>query len=764
MSPSEQGKLPFCNTSAEDGDAGGPTTKETKRERPWLGLVMDHRRLFNALQDGWLRPLPPDAGLLVGVGSYVGGQHTEGNRISVRVRLNAEKLPNLAVTGWRSNDGWRPCDIDKLTCSDSYIHWPGVLPTFAISGLSVATEEEARRLEGLARQVSNVPLPTKPAWRDMEADPAIPSPDPPSDAETKLTVPLGMDSTQGAMSMAMWAVPRIDPWLDVLVESFALSPTRLQEFAAKVEAHWWRFPPWAASRNGLQPSDFQEGLWLAAVDVLGNQASDDRTSPLALAERIAGQMNLPAFAALPDEASVWLEDTSRILRAEATIRSDYWRDCPVGMAVQLVLTRLEPMRFKTWSEDMPGLPPAVWWSGAVLCGLHHGYRRLDSKFRGPVDLCEALSVQALRLCAGEMREICWPSLAASSQLRWEQRENGFALFWGDREIAEKRIHERGRWFSANFDDEKVRQGAEDLARKLNWPCLRRRVRLSDGWFPVSGDGKVQARDGELAVHGKVAIVFPSDAIEAGEDVLDVESFRHQIAVAAASKMPEPPVPRQADAPKESTTSCPVEAPGPISAGEKINALPDKEIHGLTYVPDFITEAEEKELVEKIDGEDWSTELQRRVQHYGWRYDYKARHVDESMQLGDLPEWVADIARRLVERKLVPTIPDQVIVNEYVGEQGISKHVDSKQSFADDIATLSLLESWEMVFRNKDKRKVVRRLEQRSLAIMQGEARDQWTHEIPQRKTEPNEGSRTGRWNRNRRLSLTFRKVLDENAN
>ena len=736
------------------GDPDNPATRETKGEKPWLGLVMDHRRLFDALQDGWLRPLPPDAGLLVGVGSYVGGQHTEGNRISVRVRLNAEKLPNLAVTGWRSNDGWQPCDIDKLTCSDFYIHWPGILPTFAISDLSVATEEEAHRLEGLARQVSNVPLPTKPAWRDMEAGPSTPPPDPPSDAETKLTVPLGMDSTQGAMSMAMWAVPRIDPWLDVLVESFALSPTRMQEFAAKVEARWWRFPPWAASRKGLQPSSFQEGLWLAAVGVLGNQAPDDRPSPLALAERIAAQMTFPGLAAPQDEASAWREDTRRILRAEATIRSDYWRDCPVGMAVQMVLARLEPMRFKTWSRDMPGLPPAVWWSGAVLCGLHHGYRRLDSQFRGPADLCEALSVQALRLCAEEVREICWPSIA-SAKPRWERRENSFALFWGDREIDEKRIHERGRWISANFDDEKVRQGAENLARKLSWPCLRRRVRLSDGRFPVSGDGKVQARDGELAVRGNVAIEFPSDAIEASEDVLDVESFRHQIAV-AAGKLPEPPVSRQADTPKESTIPCPVDAPGPISEGEKI--------HGLTYVPDFITEAEERELVEKIDGEDWSTELQRRVQHYGWRYDYKARHVDESMRLGDLPEWAADIARRLVERKLVPTIPDQVIVNEYVGEQGISKHVDSKQSFADGIATLSLLESWEMVFRKKYNGKVVRRLEQRSLAIMQGEARYQWTHEIPQRKSEPNEGSRTGRWNRNRRLSLTFRKVLDENAN
>ena len=33
----------------------------------WLGLlVADHRRLFEALQDGWLRPRAAGAGLLIG--------------------------------------------------------------------------------------------------------------------------------------------------------------------------------------------------------------------------------------------------------------------------------------------------------------------------------------------------------------------------------------------------------------------------------------------------------------------------------------------------------------------------------------------------------------------------------------------------------------------------------------------------------------------------------------------------------------------------
>ena len=126
-----------------------------------------------------------------------------------------------------------------------------------------------------------------------------------------------------------------------------------------------------------------------------------------------------------------------------------------------------------------------------------------------------------------------------------------------------------------------------------------------------------------------------------------------------------------------------------------------------------------------------------------------------MRLSPLPEWAARIARRLQSSGLLRDLPDQVIVNEYIGNQGISRHIDSELSFADGIAMISLLESWEMVFREKKKqgRKVIQRLERCSAAIMIGDVRYRWTHEILKRKYEPS------RVKRGRRISLTFRKVL-----
>ena len=191
------------------------------------------------------------------------------------------------------------------------------------------------------------------------------------------------------------------------------------------------------------------------------------------------------------------------------------------------------------------------------------------------------------------------------------------------------------------------------------------------------------------------------------------------------------------------------------------------IPGLVYQPNFIDEEHERRLVNWIDQDEraWSNELRRRVQHYGWRYDYKARGVDPQSRLGELPPPLADLAWRLFNEKLVPQVPDQVIVNEYEAGQGIRPHIDAPMSFADGIATISLLESWEMAFHAPGKgkgRKVTKLLERRSVAVMHRDARWKWRHEIVKRKTDPcvDEAGKRRHRPRNRRLSLTFRKVLD----
>ncbi|QFY59493.1 alpha-ketoglutarate-dependent dioxygenase AlkB [Rhizobium grahamii] len=183
--------------------------------------------------------------------------------------------------------------------------------------------------------------------------------------------------------------------------------------------------------------------------------------------------------------------------------------------------------------------------------------------------------------------------------------------------------------------------------------------------------------------------------------------------------------------------------------------------GLTYVPEFLSEAASKALADALDADEWDQTLKRRVQHFGYRYDYRARSVETDAYLGPLPDWLATVAQRLVCEGHFHHAPDQVIANEYWPGQGISAHVDCVPCFGGSIVSLSLLSPCEMIFRNPetgDRRFVM--LQPGALLKMEGPARYQWTHEIPARLADTVHGERRLR---GRRLSLTFRNVtLGEN--
>ncbi len=181
------------------------------------------------------------------------------------------------------------------------------------------------------------------------------------------------------------------------------------------------------------------------------------------------------------------------------------------------------------------------------------------------------------------------------------------------------------------------------------------------------------------------------------------------------------------------------------------------VEGLIYVPGFLDEATEASLVRWLDAQPWMDDLSRRVQHYGWRYDYRARRVDPHQRLGALPGALADLAERLVGEGVLSALPDQAIVNEYLPGQGIAAHVDCEPCFGDEIATVSLLSGVPMIFRHLKTGVVVERwLERRSACVLAGESRYEWTHEIPKRRSDPVAGARQ---NRTRRVSLTFRRVV-----
>jgi len=191
--------------------------------------------------------------------------------------------------------------------------------------------------------------------------------------------------------------------------------------------------------------------------------------------------------------------------------------------------------------------------------------------------------------------------------------------------------------------------------------------------------------------------------------------------------------------------------------------------GGEYVANYISEREEETLLRHIDAAEWLTDLKRRVQHYGYRYDYTARRIVDDMRIGDLPPWVGPLAARLGDA-FFDTLPQQMIVNEYRPGQGIAPHVDCEPCFGDVVASISLGSTCVMELTRRDAGDESRVadsvderfqlfLEPRSAVVLSGDSRYRWAHGIAPRKKDVIGGET---YHRGRRVSLTFRTVLVEN--
>ena len=183
---------------------------------------------------------------------------------------------------------------------------------------------------------------------------------------------------------------------------------------------------------------------------------------------------------------------------------------------------------------------------------------------------------------------------------------------------------------------------------------------------------------------------------------------------------------------------------------------DLGIKGLRYERGFISEEEQSKIIQLVDANPWLDDLKRRVQHYGYKYDYTARRIDASMHLGNLPSWLQDLGERLVTAGIFAVAPDQVIVNEYLPGQGIAAHIDCQPCFEDTVVSLTTLSGCSMDFIdiNSEARRSVY-LEPCSIVILKDDARYLWRHGISKSQKDVVDGKVR---KRKRRVSLTFRKV------
>jgi len=180
-------------------------------------------------------------------------------------------------------------------------------------------------------------------------------------------------------------------------------------------------------------------------------------------------------------------------------------------------------------------------------------------------------------------------------------------------------------------------------------------------------------------------------------------------------------------------------------------MPQSEVIGLTYLPDFVTKEEEAALIAEIDKHAWNTDISRRRQQYGVEYVINSRGLNGAT-VPPIPDWLQPLIQKIKDRSLMEKV-EQAIINEYTPGQGIAAHIDSPV-FGDTVISVSLGSTVPMVF-ERDSERVERVLERRSLLVLTGEARYLWKHSIEKKRSDLIDDCLRPR---GRRVSITLRSL------
>jgi alkylated DNA repair dioxygenase AlkB len=118
--------------------------------------------------------------------------------------------------------------------------------------------------------------------------------------------------------------------------------------------------------------------------------------------------------------------------------------------------------------------------------------------------------------------------------------------------------------------------------------------------------------------------------------------------------------------------------------ECISVTADVVVPGLHLFPEFVTEEEERELIEFSDQKDshgklfWKTNLHRRVQHFGYEFNYSTLLLDRTANLRSVPSPVMTLLQDKLAREGMfeeeARQVNQLTINEYYPGQGIATHV------------------------------------------------------------------------------------------
>lgn len=153
-----------------------------------------------------------------------------------------------------------------------------------------------------------------------------------------------------------------------------------------------------------------------------------------------------------------------------------------------------------------------------------------------------------------------------------------------------------------------------------------------------------------------------------------------------------------------------------------------QVRGLRFWPNFVSVAEERELLDVIYEDQWNSSLDVRTQNYGYQYSYIRKTV---VVANPLPVWSHFLVDRLLDSGILKKEPDQLTVNEYVAGRGFSPQIEDIDLYEDGIVIISIGSDITMDFSKGCSQKHVK-LACGSAISLFGDARYDWKHGIMKR--------------------------------
>ena len=209
---------------------------DDQRVKVLLGLTMSQDAFLKFLAEEWLHL---SEGNLFMLGADAGCSTGPVDADSVTVWFDPTRLPATTVMVWRGRE-WHEASTRSWTPDDSVVALACQLPLFAVHHFSVGSENVRMKLLAFSRSFADINVPVQPFEVPLPRHVEPPAEKP--QLSVRWQPPENWDALRGAAATAAFAVPAIDPWVELLCQWFRDGVAH-PELTDRLRVPWLRAAP-----------------------------------------------------------------------------------------------------------------------------------------------------------------------------------------------------------------------------------------------------------------------------------------------------------------------------------------------------------------------------------------------------------------------------------------------------------------------------------------------------------------------------------------